>query len=144
MKSGSSTVRTISPLRKMTPRPLPPAMPMSAIARFAGAVDDAAHDGDRDRLAELREVVLDLVGERDEVDLDAAAGGAGDERRAALAQVQRLEDVPADRHLFDRVGGEGDADRVADAFGEQHADADALRTEPARGVPASVTPRCSG
>ena len=43
---------------------------------------------------------------------------------AVLAQAQRVEDVPADRDLFLRVGGQRDADRVADALRQQHADAD--------------------
>ena len=43
---------------------------------------------------------------------------------AVLAQVQRVEDVVADRDLFHRVGGQRHADRVADALRQQHADAD--------------------
>jgi hypothetical protein len=69
-------------------------------------------------------VLFDLVGERDEVDLDAAAGWAGDDRRAAGTDVERLEDVPADGQLFFGVGGERNSDRVADALGEEDADAD--------------------
>ncbi len=70
------------------------------------------------------EVLLDLLGQRDQLDLDAAAGGAGDERGAVPAQVQRVEDVAADRYLFLGVGGQRDADRVADALRQQDADAD--------------------
>src|SRR3989304_1001746 len=76
---GSSTVRMISPLRKMTPRPLPPAMPRSAIFASPGPL---------------------------------------------TAQAQAGEDVVADRYLFLRVGCQRDADRVADALREKHADAD--------------------
>ena len=42
----------------------------------------------------------------------------------ALAQAERLEDLPGDLDLLDRVGGEGDADRVADAVQQQRADAE--------------------
>src|SRR3990172_4076378 len=64
--------------------------------RLAGTVDHAAHDGDGERLPQPLEVLLYLVGQGNEIDLDAAAGGAGHDRRAALAQAQRAEDVPAD------------------------------------------------
>ncbi|MCY1332007.1 hypothetical protein D9M69_176880 [compost metagenome] len=38
--------------------------------------------------------------------------------------MQRLEDVEADLDLLDRIGGQGNADGVADALGQQHAQAD--------------------
>ena len=75
-------------------------------------------------LPTLVKCCLDLLGQRDQLDLDAAAGGAGDQRGAVLAQAERVEDVPADRYLFRRVRGQRDADRVADALRQQHADAD--------------------
>ena len=39
---------------------------------------------------------------------------AGDDVHAAVAQAERLQDVEADLDLLDRVGGEADADGVAD------------------------------
>src|SRR3990172_6333395 len=84
------------------------------VAGLAGAVHHAAYDGHRDRLAQLLEVRLHLVRQGDEVHLDAAAGRAGDDRRAALPDVQRAEDVPGHRQLLDRVGGQGDAERIAE------------------------------
>ena len=44
--------------------------------------------------------------------------------RAALAQAERLEDLVGDLDLLDRVGGERDADRVADPVDEQRAHPD--------------------
>ena len=41
-----------------------------------------------------------------------------------MAQAQRLQDIEADADFFDRIGGERDADGVADAGPEQGADAD--------------------
>ena len=122
--SASATVRTIFPLRKMTPLLLPAARPTSASRDSPGPVDDTAHDGDADRLLDVEKELVDLIGELEEIDFDPAAGRAGDHRRALLAQLQALEDLVADEDLFDRVGGQGDADRVADAEGEERADAD--------------------
>ena len=68
---------------------------------------------------------LDLRDDRVHVELQAAAGRAGDQHRAALAQLERLEDLPGDLDLFLGVeGGQRDPDRVADAVGEQRAEAD--------------------
>ena len=67
--------------------------------------------------------LVDLVGEGEEVDFDAAAGGAGDHRRALLPQLEALEDLVGDEDLFDRIGRQRDADRVADAEREERADA---------------------
>src|SRR3546814_20026745 len=47
-----------------------------------------------------------------------------DQIDAARTQMQRLEDVPADLDLFNRIGRKRDANRVADTVGEQHAEAD--------------------
>ena len=94
------------------------------VARLFGAVHAAAHDRYADRRAVRAQTPLDRLGEADDVDLGAAAGRARDEVGAAAAQLEGLEDGPGDAHLFDRVGGQRDADRVADALGQQRADAD--------------------
>jgi hypothetical protein len=70
------------------------------------------------------ERLLDLLGERPDVDLGAPARGAGHDVESALTQVQRLEDRDAGLDLLDRVGRERHADRVADALREQRTDAD--------------------
>src|SRR5207245_7195478 len=94
------------------------------VARFAGAVDGAAHDGDLERLRVGLEPLLDLLGERLHTHVVAAARGAGDHHRAPLAEVERLQDLPGGLDLPHRVGGQRDADRVADPVGQQRAHAD--------------------
>ena len=70
------------------------------------------------------ERLLGLLGHVDHVDLGPAARRAGDEVEAlSLAQPEDLEQLTPGPGLFDRVGGERVADGVADALGEQGADA---------------------
>src|SRR6266571_5075290 len=86
------------------------------------AVDDAAHHGDRDRHLELCDVGLDRLHRGDHVVLEAPARRARDQRRAFLAEGERLEDLMRDANLFARVRcGERDADGVADAFAQEDA-----------------------
>ena len=92
--------------------------------RLAGAVDDAAHHGDRDLALQPLKPLLDLLRERDEVDLRAAARRARDEAYALAAQPGRLQNGDAGAHLLHGVGRERDADRIADALGQQRADTD--------------------
>src|SRR3954454_519016 len=94
------------------------------LAGLARAVDDATHDGHPQRDLEPVEAGGHLVGELVDVDLGAPARGAADDLQAALAQVQRLQDLGADLDLLHRRGGEGDADRVADALAQQRAEGD--------------------
>ena len=69
---------------------------------------------------------------REEIDFDPAAGRAGDHGRALLAELEGLQNLEADEDLFDRIGRERDADRVADAERQQRAEPDrgANRTRP--------------
>ena len=53
------------------------------LAGLARAVDDAAHDGDAQRHLHALEAGGDLLGERVDVDLGAAAGRAGDDLELA-------------------------------------------------------------
>ena len=92
--------------------------------RLARAVHDASHHRDLDRGRVLLGDRLDRPGQLDDLDLGAAARRASRDVEALFAQPQRLEDAPADRNLFDRVGGERNAQRVADALPEQDAEAD--------------------
>ncbi len=55
------------------------------LAGLARTVDDAAHDGDAQRDRHALEAGGDLLGQRVDVDLGAAAGRAGDDLQAALA-----------------------------------------------------------
>ena len=59
-----------------------------SLARFAGAVDNTAHDGNGDVLINVFECLFDLIGKADEVDTCSAAGGAGNKLYAA-AQTER-------------------------------------------------------
>ena len=99
----------------------------------------------RGRFAVL-ERFLHGLGHPDHVDLGPAARRAGDEVEAlALAQPERLEQLPPGARLFHRVGGERVPDGVADALGEERGDpGGALQRARRAAGPASVTPRCSG
>src|SRR5207253_1199125 len=77
--------------------------PEVGVARLARAVDRAAHHGDLERLHVGAESLLDLHRELLDPDVVAAAARARDHHRAALAQAQRLEDLPGDLDLLDRV-----------------------------------------
>ena len=92
--------------------------------RLAGAVDDAAHHGNRDVALQPLEPLLDLLRKCNEVDLRAAARRARDKAHALAAQPGRLQNGDAGAHLLHGVSRERDADRVADALGQQGADAD--------------------
>src|SRR5205085_12387975 len=93
-------------------------------ARLARAVDDAADDRDGDRRRDVREALFEALDGLNDLELLAGAGGAGDHGDAAAAQVQRLQNFEAGLHLLDRIGGQRDADRVADAGPQQHAEPD--------------------
>ena len=119
--------------------------PEVGVRGLADAVDGAAEDRDLDRVVVGLEPALDLGHDGVHVELEPAAGRAGDQHRAALAQVERLEDLPGDLDLLLGVEGrERDADRVADPVGEQRPSPTADFSEPDHLVPASVMPRCSG
>src|SRR4051812_268548 len=94
------------------------------LARLAGTVDDATHDGDAQRHLQAVEPGGDLLGELVDVDLGTAAGRAGDDLEAARLEVERLQDLEADLDLLHRRRGQRDADRVADALAEQVAEGD--------------------
>ena len=89
---------------------------------LADAVHRAAEHRDLDRLVVGLEPLLDLGDDRVHVELQAPAGRAGDQHRPALAQLQRLEDLPGDLDLLLGVEGrEADPDRVPHPVGEQGA-----------------------
>ena len=108
----------------MTPLALPDGESDVGVASFARAVDDAAHDGDADRFLDRFQELVDLVGDGEEIDFDPAAGRAGDHGRALLPQLETLQDLETNKDLFDWIGREGDADRVADAERKQSAESD--------------------
>src|SRR5450759_3811998 len=94
------------------------------VARLRGTVHNASHDRDRDRNFEPGDVRLDGLDRRHHVVLEPAAGRARDESRGFVAEGKRLQDLVRDANLLTRIrGGERDADRIADALGEQDAHA---------------------
>src|SRR5215213_4027874 len=67
--------------------------------------------------------LLDLGHDGVHVELEPPTRGAGDQHRAALAQLERLEDLPGHLHLLLRMeGGERDADGVPHAVSKQRAE----------------------
>src|SRR5712691_1389933 len=104
--------------------PAPPGHADVGGARLARTVDLASHHRDVDLFVEAFELVLHLAGELHQIDVGATARGARDEGEAALAKPERLQDVDADAHLFHRIGRERHADGVADALGQERAQAD--------------------
>src|SRR5262249_59765976 len=98
--------------------------PEAGAPRLSGPVDGTAEDRDFECLLVGREALFDPGGELLDADVVAAAGRAGDQDRPALPQAERLEDLEPCLDLLDRVGGEGDADRVPDPVHEQRAHAD--------------------
>src|SRR5215204_262784 len=92
---------------------------------LADPVDGASEDGDLHGLDILLEPLLDLGDHGVHVELKAAAGRAGDENRAALAEVKRLQNLPGDLDLLLRMErGEADADRVPDSVGKESPQSD--------------------
>ena len=91
------------------------------VGHFAGAVDDAAHDGDFDalevvgRLADFRRGGL-------QVEERAAAGGTGDVVGLEDAVADRLQDVEGEADAGAGARLAADEDGVADAVAEQRAD----------------------
>lgn len=63
----------------------------------------------------MRNGLFDFLGQVDEVDLGPATGRAGNEGRPEMAQAEGTEDGLAGLDFFDRVTGQGYADRIADA-----------------------------
>ncbi len=93
--------------------------PEVGIARLAGAVDGAAEDGDLEVLRIRAQPLFDLLRQRLDTDVVAAARRTRDHDRTAFAKAERLQDLVARANLLDRVGGQRDADRVADPVDEQ-------------------------
>src|SRR5262249_25522075 len=71
-------------------------------AGFARAVDDAAQDADLDGGLATREALVQVLHQLFQVDLDAAAGRAGDQLGLADAALGRLENIEGcfDPNLF--------------------------------------------
>ena len=94
------------------------------LARFTGAVDDAADHRHIHRRAHVFETILQLVHGGDHIEVLPRATRTGHEIDAIAAQLEALEDVETDLDLFDRVRRQRHSDGVADAFIKQHAQPD--------------------
>src|SRR5690348_12136065 len=89
--------------------------------RLAGPVDHAAHNGNLDGRRIFLGDRLDAAAEFEHADFRASARGACSDLEALLAQTERLENAPADRHFFNRIRRERNANRIPDTFEEQDA-----------------------
>ncbi|CDN42671.1 hypothetical protein BN871_BS_00280 [Paenibacillus sp. P22] len=92
-------------------------------ASFAGTVDGAAEHRHLDRNLDLGDVLLDFIGDGEQVDIEPAASRTGDKRRRVGDESECLQQLARDLDLFDRVRAQRDAYGVADAHREQGADA---------------------
>src|SRR5207237_161901 len=68
--------------------------------------------------------LLELLDSADDVEALARAAGAGDHPYTAIADTERLQHLIADANFFLRLGRERNADGVADAAPQQHAQPD--------------------
>ena len=107
-------------------------------------VHHTADDGDIHRGDDVFEPLFQGIDRADDVELLTGAGGTGDEVDAAGTDAQGFEDVEAHLHLLHRIGGQGDAQGVANPFAQQHAKADGGLDRAGAKPPASVMPRCRG
>ena len=107
------------------PMSFAPVMPKSAWRASPMPLTAQPEHRDLDRVLVGFQAPLDLDDDAVHVELQPPAGRAGDQVGAALAQLQRLEDLPGDLDLLLGVEGrQRDADRVADPVGEQRAEPD--------------------
>ena len=82
---------------------------------LARSIHHTANDRHRHRRGDVGHTFFQSLDGTDHVVLLTGAGGAGDDVDAAMAQVQRLQHLEADPHLFFRLGRERNADGIADA-----------------------------
>ena len=104
--------------------PSPPAMPMSASRASPGPLTTHPMMAILMGSGPGQQGLFHLFGDVEQIDVAAAAGGAGDDFRPALPNPQGLQDFIPHPDLFHRVPGQGDPQGVADALGQQHADAE--------------------
>ena len=93
-------------------------------ARLAGSVHHATDHGHVQGFEYIFKARFKRIDGLDDIELLARTRRAGDQIDAFIAQVQTAQDVETDLHLFDRIGGQRDADGIADTIGEQHAQTD--------------------
>ena len=96
-----------------------------SLTGLAGAVDDTAHNSHFDGLFAALESALHLICDFGAGVLGAAAGGAGDDLGASHGEAHGAQDVVACFHFLLGLGGQRDADGIADALQQHPADAHA-------------------
>src|SRR3546814_20160323 len=84
------------------------------LARFAGAVADAAQHRKRHRRADMLEPLLKLFDRADHVEALPCAAWAGADPHPAIAAHERLQSLKSDPHLFILPGPKRDTDGVDD------------------------------
>ena len=140
------TFRSGLPLEKMRPSFLAPVIPKSACEASPIPLTAQPRTATSTGSVVGLQPLLDLGDDGVHVELQAAAGRAGDQHRAALAQLERLEDLPGDLDLL--LGVEGARARSGSCRRCRRPAACPSPTErfsePDHLVPASVMPRCSG
>ena len=108
-----------------------------ARARLARPIDDASDDRDGDRLTDMLQARLRLAHDADHIETLARARRTGDDIHAARTQLQGLQNGESHPHLFDGVGGQGDAQSIADTLQQQGSQAD-RRLDAARHLPSRL------
>ena len=104
--------------------------PEVCVARLPRSVHGTPHHGYLERLGICLETLFDDNGEALDADVVTAARRAGDHHRSTLAEPERLEDLPRDLDLLDRVGCQRDAKGVTDPVGQERADPDGALDRP--------------
>ena len=111
---------------------LAPGDPDVGVHPLARAVDDTAHHRHGDGPPDAPHRLLDPLDHREHVDLEASAGGAGDEVWSLGLVLEVGQDLAGHPDLLLRLADQRDPDGVADPLGEE--DADAERALNAAGV----------
>ena len=85
------------------------------LARFAGAIDNAAEDREGHGCFDMAKRILQLLHRADDVKALAGAAWAAYDAHAAGAQAQGLQNFITNAHFFFGFGRQADADRIANA-----------------------------
>src|SRR5690606_31684404 len=87
--------------------------------RLTGTVYGAAELRYLDRRSDIGNVLLDLVGNADQIDFDPSTGRTGNQGGRIGRQTEGLEQFPGHLHFLDGIGAQGNADGGSDSLGQQ-------------------------
>ena len=107
------------------------------VGHFAGAVDDAAHDGDFHAFEMLR-ARFDARGDGLQIEQRAPADWAGDVIGLETAATRRLQNIVGQPQDWPAAGFAANQNRVANAVGQERADDD-RRAQAAQSLGSSGT-----